>query len=149
MKKKIIKFDKTDGMNVDEYNLIANAYRDWSGKGEAVFQSPTRTPKQNRSLHLYCEWMACTFNDKHIPYVESYFGKEFEREWTMELVKEKAFKPILKALCGKTSTAKSTTTEICQVADYIEKNLSLKLEIDLRWPDRNQLELEKTEKSQG
>ena len=138
----IIHFDKTEGFNEKEWNRIVEAYRDWEGKGEIEFRRPLRTPKQNKALHLYCEWLASELRDRNMPFVEQYLNNEFERSWTMDLVKEKIFKPILKSISGKTSTARASTKEICDVADYIEKNLALKLGIDLAWPSREDLELE-------
>ena len=137
---KTIQFNKTNGEGSNELQEIIDTFHDWQGMGQVTFDKPKRTLKQNSSLHLYCEWIASRLTDKHIPFVESYFGKEFEQDWTMELVKEKVFKKALFAKFGKTSTTKATTGEICWVVDYLETNIAGKLGIDLAFPNRDRLE---------
>ncbi|RLI72261.1 MAG: hypothetical protein DRP02_02285 [Candidatus Gerdarchaeota archaeon] len=144
MKQKIIKFDKTaDFFKLDLEMLkegIGKALEEFpNGMWELVIRKPTRTPAQRNSIELYCKWLAAKFNDNHVPFVSVYFGKEFEEDWDQELVKEKVFKRALKGKFGKDSTAKATTKEICWVVDYIEKNLALKLGIDLYFPNRMDL----------
>lgn len=121
--------------------LFIGAFK--TGLWEIEIRKPKRTPQQNKSLHLYCTWLAVKFNDNHIPFVESYFGKEFEEEWTTDLVKRAIFHRYLKAKFDASGTSKATTKQLCDTIDYIETNLALKLKIDLKFPNREDLEFNK------
>jgi len=145
---KTIPFDTTEGFDIAQWASLSDVLQDLpDAKWEIVIRKPVRTTAQNSALHLYCEWLAVKFNENHFLFTEHYFGKEFEREWDADMVKNSLFKRVLKAQCGKTSTAKATTKEISDVVDYLEKNLSLKMGIDIAFPDRWRLEEENLQSS--
>jgi len=76
----------------------------------------TRTPQQNKSLHLWCEQIAHTLNYNGL-YMIGIFGNKIE--WTMELVKAQIVKGTIKKVFNVNSTTSLKRKEIDEMIDYI------------------------------
>lgn len=87
----------------------------------------TRTDVQNRALHKYFEMVSTALSEAGHTFDLTIGKKIVKLEWTPTLVKEAMWKPIQKALIGKSSTTKlDKTTEINQVYEHINRFLSNK-----------------------
>ena len=53
-----IKFNNTNGQDIDNWNKAVKAFREWQGMGEVVFRKPTRTLAQNRLIHPFFKDLA-------------------------------------------------------------------------------------------
>lgn len=103
----------------------------------------TRTTKQNKSIHKYCELLAESLNDS---------GLEFQKAlpkvyipWTMGSVKETIFKAIMLAQLGKKSTTELTTKEVSEVFEVINRHFSENHGLFVDFPSvDSQLEKERT-----
>ena len=60
METKIIKFDNTHGTDIEAWNKAVAVFREWQGMGEIVIRKPTRTPRQNRTIHAIFSEIANT-----------------------------------------------------------------------------------------
>jgi len=73
------------------------------------FNIKTRTVAQNRSLHLFFEWIADMFNETGETYTNP---MGIETIWTAIMVKEIIWKPLQFQLCGTKSTTELTNKPI-------------------------------------
>src|ERR1039458_6071138 len=84
-----------------------------------------RTDAQNNSIHKYFEMVSTALSEKGLTFDLNMGKKVVKLEWTPNLVKEAMWKPIMKALCGKTSTTQMDKVEdINKIYDHINKFLS-------------------------
>jgi hypothetical protein len=84
----------------------------------------TRTDQQNKSLHLFFSQLAEALNEKHCD-MRMIIRDDIEIEWSKETVKSYLWKPLQKALYGKTSTTELFKGgEIDKIYDYIVKIIS-------------------------
>ncbi len=95
-----------------------------------------RTIQQNRALHLFCEQYADALNDAGLD-MKRTLKPEIAIPWTPENVKNHLFKPILKALTGKSSTTKMDTADPSKVCDIINRFMAEKHGISVEWPNRS------------
>lgn len=90
-----------------------------------------RTVQQNRALHLYCKQVAEALNNAGLTVT---MVLKPEIQFSMITVKEQMLKPILTALRGKESTTQTTTQEINDVYDVMNKALSEKFGVNVPFP---------------
>ena len=93
-----------------------------------------RTTKQNSALHKYCELIAKELNEKTTFNFIGLKGDNIELMYTMTLVKETLFKPIMTALYDYDSTTKLKRSEIDKIVDVITKFTSEKFEFSIPFP---------------
>ena len=96
----------------------------------------TRTPQQNKSLHLYCKLLAEAFNDAGFT-VQMVMKKDWDSSWTQELVKELIWKKFLLIKYGKNSTTEITTVQVTEIFDDININLGEKFGFTVEFPNRD------------
>lgn len=84
-----------------------------------------RTPKQNNSIHRYCELLAQAFNEAGLDQ-RVVLKSDVDIDWSMEDVKKRIWKPIQKSLFGTDSTTKLKRgeKEIERVWEHINRHLS-------------------------
>jgi hypothetical protein len=99
-----------------------------------VSTEKTRTSLQNNSLHKWCRMVAQELNDRGITF-EQFFKPGFELSWSEEIVKREVFKPVLKAMTSKESTADGSTTDYPKVYEVLNKKLS-EHGIHVPWPTK-------------
>ena len=92
----------------------------------------TRTGAQNRSLHLFFEWIANMFNQDGITHISN---MGIETPWTKEIVKYDIWKPLQLSVYGhdSDSTRKLTPKMINLLADAIIDHYS-KIGYTLEFP---------------
>jgi hypothetical protein len=83
------------------------------GPGETT-ESP-HTPAQNNAIHLWIRQSVKVFNDngieKHLFLEKLYASTSLTGIWTEEAFKEDTYKPLYRAVTGKESTTKASTTD--------------------------------------
>ena len=93
----------------------------------------TRTARQNRAIHLYCELIANQCVEQGVT-IHQVLKEAVERQWTKEAVKELIWRQIQVALTGKKSTTELHREEVSKVAQIIGRNLAMKHGIDVPFP---------------
>ena len=96
-----------------------------------------RTTKQNSSIHLYCDMIAKELNEHTSFNYVGLKGDNIELMFTMSIVKETLFKPIVMALYGHDSTTKLKTNEIDKVVDTITKYTSERWKFSIPFPNKD------------
>lgn len=123
----------------------------------------TRTLKQNRSLHKFCEMLATALNDggfdmrlvlfgrielevieladklchKHVEAFEAVFFKyhnKIDILWSRDSVKTCLWKPIQKAMFDTESTMDLDTAQVSKVYDVLSRYMAQKYGIDVDFP---------------
>jgi len=87
-----------------------------------------RTLKQNAAIHVLFRDLAKCLNDGGFD-MKATLKPEVEIPWTEEMVKEHLFKPVMKVMLGKDSTADATTTDYSAVYDVVARHLAQSLGI--------------------
>lgn len=77
-----------------------------------------RTPRQNRSAHLWFKHIADELNSSGMD-MQTVLAKRVGIRWTEEAVKESLFKVLAKAMYQKDSTTKLSTKEFTHVAEQL------------------------------
>lgn len=83
---------------------------------EIIDKKQKRTLSQNDSIHLFCKWIATLYNDNGHTY-KNPLG--IETIWTMVMVKELIWRPLMISLLGKESTTNLLSNEVSLIADTI------------------------------
>ena len=92
-----------------------------------------RTERQNNAMHLWFRQMADQLNDAGYS-AKHPFNDEIEVPFTEVLVKEMLYKPIIKAMYDKKSTATLTGGQVSEAAEVLVRWLSEKKGIDVPFP---------------
>ena len=109
---------------------------------------PTRTGKQNKALHLYCEMLAKALNDSGQD-MRRTLKQEIDIPWTKESVKEHLFKPILELMTNETSTTKMDTVDPSAVYETLNRYTASKLGVSVEWPSNDILSRRKDSDLEG
>lgn len=90
-----------------------------------------RTEQQNRALHLWFEHVAKALNNAGLSTQQVLSHYKMELDWTKERVKEDIWKPVQKAVTGKTSTTELKKQEdITLVWEHINRFFADKLKME-------------------
>jgi hypothetical protein len=92
----------------------------------------TRTNQQNRALHLYFSFMADALNE-FTSFQYQGLKDTYEIPYNVTIVKEFVWRPVQKAITGKESTTKLTTSDINEILRTFDKFFSEK-GIELTFP---------------
>ena len=105
---------------------------------ELLGDKATRTLLQNKSLHVYFTQLASALNSAGLDMlvVMTKLFKSPNFAWSPEAVKEKLFKPVMKATLGKDSTAKLETAEVSMIYESLNMATAAKLGVSVSFPDR-------------
>ena len=93
----------------------------------------TRTPPQNRALHLFCDLLAEALNNAGYD-MRRTLKEEVDIPWTQHSVKEHLWRPIQIAITGDKSTTKPAPSEYKKIYEVLSRHLSEKLGIYVEWP---------------
>lgn len=97
----------------------------------------SRSPLQNNSLHLFCEFLAHALNESGYDMKEvlSRLSKESDIPWTKTAVKERLWRPVQKAMTNEKSTTKPKRTEYPEIYEALMRALGQAgIEVDVEWP---------------
>ena len=83
----------------------------------------SRTDRQNGAMHLWFRQIAEQLNDKG-DWARHPYSDTLEIPFTDVLVKEMLYKPIIKAMYDKNSTAKLTVRELSEAAEVLTRWLA-------------------------
>ena len=119
--------DKLRNLNLPEHGVIIE------------LKFGIRTTLQNSALYLFFELVADALNDAGLEIHMEYLGKVTEVPWNKESVKERLWLPIMKAMTGKTSTAKMDRNEVSDVYEVLHRHLAEKHSIMVLFPSKEQL----------
>ena len=92
-----------------------------------------RTSQQNRALHLYFKQLADELNDKGQD-MRTLIKEEIDIPWSTTTVKDHLFRPLMKVITGKESTAKLTTDEIDRVFEILSKTIGERTGLHIPFP---------------
>ena len=91
-----------------------------------------RTPKQNNSLHLFCEQAAEALTDAGYD-IQKTIVHQMDVPWSATAFKELIWRQAQKTYLGKVSTTELTTKEVDGVYDVVNRYLS-QFGIHIPWP---------------
>ena len=92
-----------------------------------------RTHKQQGAMEVFFRLIAEDLNaGGHT--MRKMLKKEIEIEWSQPLVKKYLFKPIMKAVTGKTSTTQLDRKEVSEVAEVLSDHLAQKMGVVVNFP---------------
>ena len=95
-----------------------------------------RTLTQNRSLHLFCQWLADTLNDAGLD-MRKTLREDVEVPWTQNTVKEHLWRPIQEAITDKHSTTDISTVDPTEIHAVLSRHLGERLGVMCPpWPKR-------------
>jgi hypothetical protein len=101
-----------------------------------------RTTPQNNALHKFYELLANKFNEKNIT-VQLFLTKVIELDWTPELVKEIAWRPLQRLLLQKKSTTElDNINDINTVYEHLNKHLGQEFGIYEPFPHKEKEEFD-------
>ena len=124
-------------------NIVPDNRKEWSqflldNEGKSIQIKRTtyiRTDAQNNSIHKYFEMVSTALTEKGLTFDLKMGEKIVKLDWTPNLVKEAMWKPIMKALVGKSSTTQMDKVEdINKIYDHINKFLSENFFIHVPFP---------------
>lgn len=94
-----------------------------------------RTPKQNRSLHLYLKELSKALNEAGYD-MRQVLKPEVDIPWDDDgmMAKEHLWRPIQKIMLDKESTADAERDEYTKVYEVLNRHLSAKFGISIPWP---------------
>jgi hypothetical protein len=99
----------------------------------------TLTELQNRSIHLYCQWVSDAFNAAGygMGYVMSKLSTNTDMPWSMLAVKERLWRVTQKHTFIKDSTTTLNTDEVGIVYEALNQAISEKLGVVVNFPDKH------------
>ena len=118
--------------------------------GNTMQEHPTEqrkpmTVQQRKAMHKFCRDLAKALDDAG--YMASTKVEErqfpwkdgFEQSFTMEIVKDHMWKPVLAAMEGKDSTEEQNTVMVQEVYEQINRHMGEKFGIHVPWPSEETL----------
>jgi hypothetical protein len=124
--------------NKDKLEFFIRFIKDQYEDGKHIMYSikdTTRSDRQNNAMHLWFRQIATELNDAGY-WVRHPFSDKLEIPFTEILVKETLYKPILKAMYGKNSTAKLTPKELSEAAEVLIRWLSEHKKVYIPFPQQ-------------
>ncbi|MDY7025995.1 MAG: hypothetical protein SVC26_06620 [Pseudomonadota bacterium] len=101
-------------------------------------KKPTRTVQQNKALHVYCKQLSSALNEGGYDMV-TYYHKtngKLDLQWTPLSVKERLWRPTMKAMTGKDSTTKLSTAEVSIVYQSLDLGVSQHTQVSVPFPKK-------------
>ena len=95
-----------------------------------------RTKQQNKSLHKYCAMLSKDLNNAGLD-MKKTLKPEAEIPWSMLLVKEYLWQPIMKAVTNKTRTRDLDKKEVNEVYAVLSRHMAEKHGVTTPFPSRH------------
>ena len=112
--------------NKDKANFFIDFVLTQYEQGKSILyyiKDATRSDRQNNAMHLWFRQIAEELNNAGY-WVRHPFSDKLEIPFTEVLVKETLYKPIIKSMYDKQSTAKVTPAELSEAAEVLIRWLS-------------------------
>ena len=93
-----------------------------------------RTIQQNKAIHKYYNMLASALNDAGLTITKVL---KIDTPWSMDSVKSEIWRPMQKAVTGKTSTTKLTRSEVSNIYDHLHAHFSSKYGVDVQFPSKD------------
>ena len=97
-----------------------------------------RTTQQSRALYLFFRLLSEALNDAGFD-MKKTIKKNIDISWTPESIKNYLWLPIMKAMTGKTSTAKMKRDEIDKIYDVLNKTIGERTGVFVSFPSIDNL----------
>ena len=94
-----------------------------------------RTTQQNKALHVYVKQLADALNEGGFD-MNFVFDEGAEIPWNEHMTKEFLWKPVQKAVTGKTSTTKPNREQYTEIYEIINRKIAEKCGFSIPWPCR-------------
>ena len=124
---------------IDNFLLVV-AKRRAKGQSTCVkFDEPEShiTQAQFSAMHVWCGQVADQLNACGLD-IRLVIKPDISIDWDKDSVKRLLYKPVLKAMTGKTSTTEQNTVQPSAVAETIARHIAERFDIPLpMWPDRH------------
>jgi hypothetical protein len=98
----------------------------------------TRSGQQNKSIHLFCQWMQQALNDAGLN-VMATLKHDAEIPWNERLVKELIWRPVQEAMFDKHSTTELNKMEVGDVYEVINRHIAEKHGLHIPFPSEADL----------
>jgi len=94
-----------------------------------------RTLAQNNAMHQYFTLLANELTDAGLD-MRTTLKEDAEMPWNPLMIKQFIWLPVMKALTGKTSTAKLDRKEVSEIYEVIARHMAQSHSIIVPFPDR-------------
>lgn len=131
----MIDYAKTDRQKAELAEKILNSKGPISVEMKLI---RTRSQEQNAAMHLWLTWVAEALNEAGYD-MQTVLSEGAGLSWTMESAKENLWRPIQKAMLKKQSTTELYKPEVSDVYEHLNRFLSTKFGIHIKFPDKNDL----------
>ena len=122
----------------DKANFFIDFILKQWGDGKTILyyiKDTSRSDRQNNAMHLWFRQVAEELNDAGC-WVKHPFSDTLEIPFTEVLVKEMLYKPIIKTMYDKSSTAKLTPTQLSEAAEVLMRWLSENKQVYVPFPQQ-------------
>lgn len=122
----------------DKANFFINFVLDQWQEGKTILyyiKDTNRSDRQNNAMHLWFRQVAQELNDAG-HWVRHPFSDTLEIPFTEVLVKEMLYKPVIKAMYEKESTAKLTPIQLSEAAEVLIRWLSEHKQVYVPFPQQ-------------
>tara|TARA_R110001599_G_scaffold232851_1_gene432038 strand:- start:92 stop:511 length:420 start_codon:yes stop_codon:yes gene_type:complete len=97
---------------------------------------PTRTTKQNNSLHVYNRQLGQALNSAGLD-MRKVLKQEIEIPWTEHSTKKHLWTEIQLILTGKESSTEITSKECQEIYQVLDRHIAQKFGVSIPWPSLN------------
>ena len=122
----------------DKANFFIDFILKQWGDGKTILyyiKDTSRSDRQNNAMHLWFRQVAEELNDAGC-WVKHPFSDTLEIPFTEVLVKEMLYKPIIKTMYDKSSTAKLTPIQLSEAAEVLMRWLSEHKQVYVPFPQQ-------------
>ena len=95
----------------------------------------TRTPQQNKALHVYFELLAEALNDAGLEIHMEFLGKSIEVPWCKDSVKKRIWSPPMETMFNKKHTSKLQRKEVGEIYDVLNRFFIEKHNLYIPFPE--------------
>jgi len=96
-----------------------------------------RSETQNAALQVYCENVATALNDAGLD-MQLVLAEQLPASWTKTTVRECMWRPLQKALTGKTSTTEPMRTQYNFIFEHLYRHLASRFGLSVPWPSKQE-----------
>jgi len=120
---------------LDIQDKISSMYLEHRHLTITVTTGKQRSGQENKALHLWLGMLSRALNAAGYD-MKRTLNKEVEIPWTTELAKEYLWRPLQKAMIGKSSTTEPLRGEYTKIYEVLNRHTASKLGISIPWPSK-------------